>query len=259
MDTNSSSNGQICGGQPSLHPPGLSLTTSSSSPSFPDVLSPMTPYHSPAPSNEPTTMAHNNRHLSFIIPPSCPCVPVNIPSFEEMADPDFVCGTLDGTAVSVISDCYDLAVHCRPKLFRLPTGRVGELFIKELSRLFSNYANGLSLEAFAFKAAIAFLFLHLILQRTSAKLRVKSIASHIDHRHSLWHQDACLLRSPHEGQSIQSHLPIRSLPLKVDQLPRDFANLMMEVKSGFALRLLTNKSNGHVLSLESPANPADPS
>ena len=38
----------------------------------------------------------------------------------------------------------------------------------------------------------------------------------------LWHQGAFsdLLR---EGQSIQSHLPVRSLPSKVDQLSQDFA------------------------------------
>ena len=111
----------------------------------------MTPYHSPAPSNEPTT-AHKDRHLGSIILPSGP---VNLPSFKEMANPHFVWGTLDGTAcVSVISDCYDVAVHWRPNLFRLPTRQVGELFSKELSRLFSNYANRSSLESVAFKAAL---------------------------------------------------------------------------------------------------------
>ena len=129
MDTYSSSNDQTCGGQPSLHPPGSSSTTSSSCLRFPDLACPMMPYHSPAPSKEPTTTDHNNRHLGSIILPSCPRGPVNLPSFEDMADPQSIWVTLDRTAcVSVMSDCCDVA---EPNLCRLPTGWVGELLIKD--------------------------------------------------------------------------------------------------------------------------------
>ena len=129
-----------------------------------------------------------NFHVAVIpvIPPTTVTAAISSPSPTSEAND--CCVTSQPDCVSVISDCYDVAVYWRPNLFLLPTGRVGELFIKELCRLFSNYANVSSLESVTFKAA--FLFPRLILQRTSAKLRTKLISSHIDRRLSLWHQGA---------------------------------------------------------------------
>ena len=113
-------------------------------------------------------------------PPFCPRNVANLPPFEDMADLHFVWGSLDGpTCVSAISECYNVVVHWRPNLFRLPAGRVGEQVINELSKLFIDFATGSPLESIAFKAA--FLLPHLILQRSSNKLRPKVIISHIDH------------------------------------------------------------------------------
>ena len=120
-------------------------------------------------------------HMADFRPPSCPRDICDLPHFEELADPNFVWGSLDGpTCVSVISDSYDVVVHWRPNLFRLPAGRVGEHFIKELSRLFSAFASKSSLESVALKAA--FLLPHLILQCSSPKLHPKDITAHIDRR-----------------------------------------------------------------------------
>ena len=90
----------------------------------------------------------------------------------------------------------------------------------------------------------------MILQCSSPKLRPKDISAHIDRRLSQWQEGAFseLLR---EGQTIQSHLPKRNTPSKNDQLARDFANLMTDGKVGQALRLLTHKSKGRVLDLDS--------
>ena len=103
----------------------------------------------------------------------------------------------------------------------------------------------------------AFLFPHLILQRSSAKLRPKDISTHIDRRLSQWHQGA-FSELLCEGQTIQSHLFKRNTSLKKDQLARDFANLMTNGKVGQALRLLTHKSKGRILELDSHIIPDDP-
>ena len=190
-------------------------------------------------------------------PPSCPRDICDLPHFEELTDPNFVWGSLDGpTCVSVISDSYDVVVHWRPNLFRLPAGRVGEHFIKELSRLFSAFASNSSLESVALKAA--FLLPHLILQCSSPKLRPKDISAHIDRRLSQW-QEGAFSELLCEGQTIQSHLPKRNTSSKNDQLARDFANLMTDGKVGQALRLLTHKSKGRVLDLDSHVLSDDPS
>lgn len=138
----------------------------------------------------------------------------------------------------------------------LPVGRVGEQFIKELSRLFSIFASKSSLESIALKDA--FLLPHLILQRSSAKLHPKDTSVHIDHCLSQWRQGAFseLLR---EGQTIQSHLRKRNTSSKNDQLAQDFTNLMMDGKVGQALRLLTHKSKGRILEFNSHIIPDDPS
>ena len=149
-----------------------------------------------------------------------------------------------------------MVVHWRSNLFRLPTGRVGEKFIKELSRLFSAFATKSSLESIALKAA--FLFPHLVLQCSSPKTHSKDITAHIDRRLSQWHQGA-FSELLCEGQTIQSHLPKRNTLPKNYQLAREFANLMMDGKVGQALRLLTQKSKGHVLDLNSHIIPDDPS
>jgi len=39
-----------------------------------------------------------------------------------------------------ISKAYDTSVHWHPNLFSVPHGRMGTLFISELSKLFNNYS-----------------------------------------------------------------------------------------------------------------------
>ena len=195
--------------------------------------------------------------MSHVDPPSCPRDICDLPHFEELAEPQFVWGSLDGlNCVSIISKSYDVVVHWRPNLFRLPAGRTGEHFVKELSRLFTAFASKSSLESIALKAA--FLFQNLILQRPSTKTRPKDISDHIDRRLSLWHEGA-FSELLHECQTIQSHLPKMSPSSRNDDLARDFANLMTDGRVGQALRLLNHKSKGRVLDLDSHINADDPS
>ena len=58
---------------------------------------------------------------------------------------------------------------------KIPNGKVGEKFLKELSHLFRSYAEGSSLESVALTAA--FLFPILVLQKPSPKLKSKEADS----------------------------------------------------------------------------------
>ena len=62
----------------------------------------------------------------------------DLPPFEPLDNhPSFTLGSLDGeSCVPAINECYSIAVHWKPNLFRVPSGNVGEAFIQELSRLF---------------------------------------------------------------------------------------------------------------------------
>ena len=175
-----------------------------------------------------------------------------------MADPVFVWGSLDGpTCITCICTCYDEAVHWKPNLFRLPTGRVGrEKFVKELTRLFNDYATASALESIAIKAA--HLLPLLVLQRSSGKLKSKVIAAHIDRRLNLW-LEGRFLDLLGEGRDIQPRLSTNHHITKDFQLPRSFANLMMEGKVNSAIRLLSNGSKGNFLTLNSLADHDDPS
>ena len=189
-------------------------------------------------------------------PPSCIFIPA-LPQFREMADPIFVWGSLDGpTCITHICACYDEAVHWKPNLFHLPTGRVGEKFVKELTCLFNDNASASALESIAIKAA--YLLPLLVLQRSFEKLKSKVIAAHIDRRLNLW-LEGHFLDLLGKGRDIQHRLSTNYHITKDFQLPRSFANLMMEGKVYSVIHLLSNGSKGTVLTLNSLADHDDPS
>ena len=149
--------------------------------------------------SSPLTASHTSPEHVTDAPPSYDSIP-SLPHFPDMADPVFVWGSFDGpTCASNITACYEEAVHWKPNLFCLPSGRVGETFVAELSRLFNGYATASALESVALKAA--HLLPILVLQKTSKKLKNKAITSHIDRRLTLW-QDGCFLDLLREGRNI---------------------------------------------------------
>ena len=65
----------------------------------------------------------------------------SLPPFDLPADPSFTWGIHSGhECVQLILKCYDEAIHWKANLFKIPNGKAGENFIKELSRLFRSYA-----------------------------------------------------------------------------------------------------------------------
>ena len=181
---------------------------------------------------------------------------IKLPLYEAMAEPLFVWGPLDEPSCgSIIDICYSEPIHCRIYLFRIPLGKVGESFIRKLTRLFTAYATASALESVALKAS--FLFPILVLKHPSYKLKSKEIICLLHCRLSLW-QEGSFKELLTEGNAIQAHLRSSSKTSK-DQVAHTFANLMMAGKVGSAIRILSQKSKGQILSLDSPAYTDQPS
>ena len=54
-----------------------------------------------------------------------------------------------------IQNCYKEIVHWKRNLFKVPSGRAGKSFIRELGRMFQAYADASALESIALQAAMA--------------------------------------------------------------------------------------------------------
>ena len=80
---------------------------------------------------------------------------VPLPPFNRIQDPNFQWRSLDGeTFAHSISCCYPEIVHWKKNLFKIPSGKLGILFVKEMTKLFQSYADRSALESIAIKAAM---------------------------------------------------------------------------------------------------------
>ena len=134
-------------------------------------------------------------------------------------------------------------MHWRPNIFVVPSGRTGEAFANELSRLFCVYATASPLESVAMKAV--FLFPLLILQRSSRKAKTKEAVSHIERRLQPW-SEGSFDEQLSEGNSIQARLS--SSPTTSSNhncLERSFGNHMMNGKVKSALHLISSPTAKH--------------
>ena len=79
----------------------------------------------------------------------------SLPDYSSMADPFFVWGSLDGPSFSsLIRSCYDEVVHWRRNIFKIPSGKAGTSFVRELARLYKSYADSSALESVALYAVM---------------------------------------------------------------------------------------------------------
>ncbi len=61
---------------------------------------------------------------------------------------------MDGeTLACSINRSYEVIVQWRRNLFKVPSGKAGKDFVRELTRMFRAYADGAALESVAMKAA----------------------------------------------------------------------------------------------------------
>ena len=78
--------------------------------------------------------------------PPCP----DFPSPEPMGPANFVWGSLDGKTFSKqIDEAYEVIVHWKRNLFKVPRGRPGTQFVRELTRLLESYSSATALECVA--------------------------------------------------------------------------------------------------------------
>ena len=186
--------------------------------------------------------------------------PPSLLPFELPADPSFTWGTHFGTeCVQLILKCYNETIHWKANLLKIPNGKAGENFIKELSRLFCSYAEGSSMESIGLTAA--FLLPILVLQKPPSRLKSKEIAFHLSRRLKLWSCRRRLFTSyMEEGRTIQKGLTTHPSPShqKNESIARSFTNLMFAGKVREAIRLLSRNPDGEPLSLDAPAFPDNP-
>jgi len=150
----------------------------------------------------------------------------------------------------MITHCYEKVVHWKRNMIKVPSGKSGNLFVKELTRLFQAYVSDSVLQSVAVKAAMV--LPSLVLQKPSKKS--KNHPGLITGRLKLW-QEGQLTELLHEGQTIQSRLnfhPQAQHPAK--DKTKQFTKLMGEGKVKAALRLLEGEPSGGSLPLDQCIN-----
>ena len=172
-----------------------------------------------------------------------------LPPYEDATAPNFVWGEMDGESFAHSIDCcYAEIVHWRRNLFKVPSGKSGKLFVREISRLFRAFGDGSAMESVALKAAMV--LPALLLQKPHAKSKAKDHSAHLERRLKLW-EKGDINSLVIEGRVIQSQREKRATTKNEakpeGQMARTFAKLMMEGKVKAALRILAQDSNGGIL------------
>ena len=136
-----------------------------------------------------------------------------LPVYDGLPEPSFVWGKLDGSsATDIIQSYYEEVVHWQRNTFKVPRGKAGNQFVRELSRLFCGYVEGSALESISLYAVM--LMPALLLQKPHSKSKSKEHVTHLERRLALWTNgefDELLA----EGSTIQQNLYVtRSLVLE---------------------------------------------
>ena len=176
--------------------------------------------------------------------------PHTLPSYPQIHEPSFTWGNVDGvTFTHAITCCYNEVVHWKRNVFMVPSGKVGNSFVKELTRLTRAYAEASALEAVALKAAMV--MPHLLLQKSHHTSKAKDHVIQLERRLKSW-AEGDIDQLLHEGRTIQRQLTSTTPrnPKQEEQSARIFSKLMMEGKVKAALRLISDHEKGSVLPLD---------
>ena len=144
--------------QNAAHPTGITPTTTtttttahdqtpSTTPTDEDLTAPDTSNSEPEQDpTQPTSTDSQNVRQHEVEP---------LPCYTPISEPNFVWGCEDSQNFKGdLNRIYDEAVHWRRNLFKVPSGKPGKSFVRELTRLFRAYAEGSALEGVALKAAM---------------------------------------------------------------------------------------------------------
>ena len=136
-------------------------------------------------------------------------------------------------------------------------GKAGRLFVQEVTRLFTAYAENSALESISLKAAM--IMPTLLLQKPHQRSKPKEFSSHLGRRLKLW-LEGNLEELLNESRTIQQrtcriHQNSNQPP---QEIARIFAKLMMQGKVKKALRLIDSESKGGPLQLNDRVEPEMP-
>ena len=120
--------------------------------------------------------------------------------------PVFSWSSVDGkTFTTLIDDTYRVVVYWKRNLFRVPWGKLGKVFVSELSRLFRKYTNDSMLQRVALK--VAMMMSSLLLQCFHLHSKQKEEILCFETRLSLW-SDGDIPILLKDGQLIQGCIPL---------------------------------------------------
>jgi len=166
-----------------------------------------------------------------------------LPLFVPMQSPTFRWGAIEGGAFArAIQNCYEEIVHWKRNLFKVPSGRAGKSFVRELTRMFQAYADASALESVAFQAAMV--MPALLLQKPHPKSKAKEHTMHLDRRLKQW-MNGDIEGLLGEGRTIQHRLNSHhnQSQRSPEHTARVFAKLMMEGKVRAALRVISEDNS----------------
>jgi hypothetical protein len=158
---------------------------------------------------------------------------------------NFMWGSISGNDFKkYITDSYEEVVYWKKNLLEIPSGAIGCSFVNETVKLFNCYTKGSPLELISLKAVAV--MSHLLLQRPHKKSSVSENKEHLKRRIDLW-LSGDIPALIDEARTLQSRLKTNTIPMKTEQLTRNFTNLMLNGKVNAALRLITEQGKGSVL------------
>lgn len=165
----------------------------------------------------------------------------DLPSYTSSQNTSFTWHEIDGIDfIHMIDSTYSEVIHWRRNLFKVPSGKSGKAFVREMARLFSSYGEGSAMESIALKAA--FTLPALVLQKPHARSKAKDHCEQLLRRMEAWRigdLNSLLL----EGRVIQQQL--RQTSKRSDDkanLAQRFATLVKEGKLKAAMRMLEDSS-----------------
>ena len=174
-----------------------------------------------------------------------------LPPYEEAAAPNFQRGEIDAETFShSIECCYAEVVHWKRNLFKIPSGKAGKAFVRELSRLFHAFGDSSAMECVALKAAMV--LPALLLQRPHVKSKAKDHSTHLERGLKLWEKgdiNSLVIEARTIQRQREKRTTMTNEAKSEGQMARTFSKLMMEGKVKAALRILAQDGNGGMLPL----------
>ena len=171
-----------------------------------------------------------------------------LPDYKPSSGLNFRWGRLSGAEFAHVNQCAFLEIaHWRRNAFMVPSGNVGKQFVRELTALFTAYANSSAMESAAMTAIMV--ACALLLQKPYAASKTRDHVNALERRIIAW-KDGDIDGLMREGRTIQTHLQTGRRNAHADQNARVFAKLMFEGKTHSALRYLSENPTNGVLDID---------